>query len=215
LDGRGSDKATDISTSPSAQHLSDTQLASIIVNGIPGTDMPAFQSLSEKQVRAVVSYLRSLQGRVQERTLPGDANRGKAIFFGKGDCSSCHTISGQGGFLGPDLTNHGASTSVNAIRDEIVRSPRMPPPGYRLAVLTTAKGERLEGMVRNEDNFSLQLQSRDGSFHMFKKAELRDFSYLDSSLMPTNYRDLLSDGELNDLASYLMTTAEINKRETH
>jgi len=173
--------------------------------------MPAFRSLTARQVRAVVDYLRSLQGKAEGRVLPGDPKRGKEIFFGKGDCSACHTISGQGGFLGPDLTEHGATSSGDAIRDEIVRSPRVPSIGYRTAALTTESGERLEGLVRNEDNFSVQLQTKDGSFHFFKKTDLRSFDRQDGSLMPADYRNRLSESELNDLASYLMTTPSPNQ----
>lgn len=209
LDGRGSNKAVNISTSSSVQNLSDRQLLSIISDGIAGTDMPAFHGLTEKQARTVVDYLRSLQGRVERSTLPGDAKRGKKIFFGKGDCSSCHTVSGQGGFLGPDLTNYGISSSVSTIRNEIIKSPRVPPFGYRTAVVTTATGDRLAGLLRNEDNFSVQLQTRDGSFHLLQKAELQKIDYLESSLMPTNYRDQLSDSEVKDLVSYLMTAPDI------
>ena len=214
LDGRGSDKAANISADTKAQHLADDQLSGIISNGIPGTGMPAFHGLNEGQVRALVGYVRSLQGKVEERTLPGDAKRGKELFFGKGDCSSCHTISGKGEFLGPDLTDHGATASANAIRDEIVRSPRAPSLGYRTAVLTTPSGDRLEGLIRNEDNFSVQLQTKDGRFHCLKKAELRNFEHLDSSLMPANYRELLDDSELNDLVSYLMATSATSKAVT-
>jgi cytochrome c oxidase cbb3-type subunit 3 len=211
LDGTGSDKAVNISGSARERNLSDAQLSSIISNGLPGTGMPAFRSLNARQVRAVVDYLRSLQGKAEGQTLLGDPNRGKEIFFGKGDCSACHTISGQGGFLGPDLTEHGATSSADAIRDEIVRAPRVPSIGYRTAVLTTESGERLGGLVRNEDNFSIQLQTKDGSFHFLKKTDLRSFDRQDGSLMPADYRSRLSEGELNDLASYLMTSPAPNK----
>jgi len=207
LDGRGSDKAVNISGSAKVRHLSDGQLAGIISNGIPGTGMPGFHSLSASQIQAVVGYVRSLQGRVESRTLPGDATRGKEIFFGKGQCSTCHTISGQGGFLGPDLSAYGSSASATAIRDEIVRTQRTPPQGYRCGVVTTNNGDRLEGIIRNEDNFSVQFQTQDGSFHFFQKSELRNLDHLDTSLMPTNYRERFSPGELNDLVSYLMSVA--------
>ena len=167
--------------------------------------MPGFRNLSEKQTRAVVSYLRSLQGKLEGRNLPGDSGRGKQIFFGKGECSSCHTISGQGGFLGPDLSGYGATVSAEAIRDEIVRSRRMPAQGYRSAVLVTSEGDRLEGVIRNEDNFSIQFQNKNGGFHFFQKSELRSIDRIENSLMPTDYRERLSSAELNDLASYLMT----------
>src|ERR1700719_1944662 len=49
LDGTGSDKAVNISGSPRVRSLSDAQLSGIISNGVPGTGMPAFRSLSARQ----------------------------------------------------------------------------------------------------------------------------------------------------------------------
>jgi putative heme-binding domain-containing protein len=207
LDGHGSDKAVNIAAGADAQHLSDAQLSGIISNGVPGTGMPAFRLLTEKQIQAVVLYVRSLQGKAQARTVPGDPGRGKTIFFGKGECSSCHMISGEGGFLGPDLSAYASTASATAIRDEIVRSPRIPRPGSRSATLTTAEGERFEGLIRNEDNFSVQLQTKDGRFHFFQRSELRNFDRLETSLMPTDYRERLSSSELNDLVSFLISAS--------
>ncbi len=71
-------------------------------------------------------------------------------------------------------------------------------------MLTTRDGDRLEGIIRNEDNFSVQLQTKDGGFHFFEKSELRAVEPLGQSLMPTNYSQRFSPDELNDLVSYLM-----------
>lgn len=204
LDGRGSDKGANIAGSVKIRHLSDTQVSSIISNGVPGTGMPAFHNLSAPQISSLVSYLRILQGKVDARKSPGDARRGKEIFRGKGECSTCHTISGEGGFLGPDLSAYGSAMSANAIRDEILRPNRIEAAGYRSAVLTTRDGNRLEGVIRNEDNFSVQFQTKDGSFHFFQKSELQAMELLGQSLMPTNYPQRLSADELNDLVKYLM-----------
>lgn len=212
LDGHGSDKAVNIGAGADAQHFSDAQLSGIIANGVSGTGMPAFRNLSAKQVQAVVLYLRSLQGRTEVRTLPGDPKRGKELFFGKGECSTCHTISGEGGFLGPDLSGYAATAVPTAIRDQIIKTQRTPAFSYRPAVLTTADGERLEGLIRNEDNFSVQFQTKDGSFHFFQKSDLRNLERRETSLMPTDYRDRLSSSELGDLVSFLVSaTPDANK----
>ena len=205
LDGHGSDKAMDIAGA-GARSLSDTQLASIISNGIPDGGMPAFRNLGPAQVQALVSHLRTLQGKANTGVLPGDAKRGKEIFFGKGECSSCHSIAGQGGFLGPDLTEYAATASPEGIRDGIIRSPRAPSHGYRAAVVTTMRGEHLEGLIRNEDNFSMQLQTKDGIFHLLRKSDVRSCEHSDGSVMPGDYRERLSDSELDDLISFLMKT---------
>ena len=113
-------------------------------------------------------------------------------------------ISGEGGFLGPDLSVYGSSASAAAIQDEIVKAKRTPPHGYRSAVLITSEGDRVEGVVRNEDNFSVQFQGKDGSFHLYQKSDLRSFDRLETSMMPTDYLQRLSSAEIKDLTSYLM-----------
>jgi len=211
LDGRGSEKAPNIAGNAKVQHLSDDQMSSIISNGVPGTGMPGFPSLSAVQVRSLVRYLHVLQGKLGARALPGDAGRGKKMFFSTGECSNCHTVSGEGGFLGPDLSSYGSAMSAEAILKALVNPVRMIQAGYKSAAVTTRDGNRVEGVVRNEDNFSVQLQATDGSFHFFQKSDVQSLEYLDRSLMPTDYGERLSRSELNDLASYLMSTGSSSK----
>ena len=213
LDGRGSEKGPNIAGSARLQHLPDDRISSIILNGVPGTGMPAFRSLTPKQVTTLVAHIRVLQGKLAGRALPGDATRGKKIFAGKGQCSTCHTISGEGGFIGPDLSAYGSALSAEAILKAILNPVRMAPPGYKSAAVTAADGTRVEGVVRNEDNFSVQLQQTDGSFHFFQKSDVRSVEYLDRSLMPTNYKEQLSTTELNDLASYLMSAGSAKEAQ--
>ena len=65
-------------------------------------------------------------------------------------------------------------------------------------------------MARNEDNFSLQIQALDGTFHFFTKSELRSIEYQARSLMPSDYGSRLSRQELDDLVSYLMNVGRAN-----
>jgi putative heme-binding domain-containing protein len=203
LDGRGSEKAPNIVSSAKVQHLSDAQISNIVSNGIPGTGMPAFPSLTGVQLRAVVGYLHALQGRGDAAAISGNPVRGRNLFFGKGECSSCHTVLGEGGFIGPDLTRYGGELTPRAIRNGIVNSNRIVPSGYRLAAATTHEGNRIEGVVRSEDNFSVQLQGRDGAFHFLQKSDLQNLEYLDQPLMPLDYGKRLSEAELDDLVKYL------------
>src|SRR5215475_14119781 len=115
LDGRGTDKAIDTAGSASIRNLTDAQLKSIISEGVVEEGMPAFRSLNDNQLRVLVGYVRTLQGKGEVAALPGDPKRGRELFYGKGDCGRCHTVAGEGGFLGPDLTNHAMTSSVGAI----------------------------------------------------------------------------------------------------
>lgn len=204
LDGRGSEKAPGIVGNARTQHRSDAELLRIVSEGKPGTGMPAFRSLTPAQVRSVVRYLRAMQGDFEARKPPGDAECGKKIFFGTGGCSSCHAMEGEGGFLGPELSSYGATRTAKAIREGILNRPRIALFGYQPAAVTTRDGTRIEGTLRNEDNFSLQLLTSDGKFHFFEKSDVERAEYLDRPLMPTNYGERMSPSEIDDLVSYLM-----------
>ena len=210
LDGRGGERAPNIAESAKAQRLSDDQLAHILENGIPGTGMPAFPSLDSSNIKAVVTYLRTLQGTKQPVKLPGDAGRGETIFFGKTGCSGCHVAAGKGGFIASDLSAYARTHTVEQIRNEITS----PTPGgdhqARMATATVRNGETYTGRIRNEDNFSLQLQTLDGAFHFLAKSEIEQLVYTTPAPMATGHGSTLGPSELNDVISYLMRIAGVS-----
>ena len=169
--------------------------------------MPAFRSLSETQVKAVVRYLRTLQGQGATAEVSGDPKHGRAIFFGKAGCSQCHMAKGEGGFIASDLSSYASTPSADDIRNAITDPNRNLDPRKRPVAVTTADGQTLTGVVRNEDNFSLQLQTPDGTLHLFAKDELQNIEYQPRSLMPDDYASRLSRQELDDLVSYLVSIA--------
>jgi cytochrome c oxidase cbb3-type subunit 3 len=66
------------------------------------------------------------------------------------------------------------------------------------------------GRIRNEDNFSLQLQTEDGTFHFITKSDLEGLEYNSQPLMPSDYGSTLTTSELNDVVSYLMKVANVS-----
>jgi cytochrome c oxidase cbb3-type subunit 3 len=211
LDGRGGERAPDIATSEKTQRRSDHALSRIITGGLPGTGMPAFASLGSS-LKNVVAYLRQLQGRNESTKFPGDVKRGRELFYGKARCSECHAIAGSGGFIALELSGFGADRSADQILQAIVKPSNTNRLGGKMIVKTQG-GKEYSGVVRNEDNFSLQLQTLDGAFVLFQKSELAVFSHQPDSLMPTDYGSTLSRDELNDLVSFLMSTAPGAKRQ--
>jgi cytochrome c oxidase cbb3-type subunit III len=205
LDGRGGEHAPDIATRATAQRRSDAAIALTIRIGIPSVGMPAFSTLDDSTLRSLVAYVRFLQGRTSVAKLPGDPARGKSLYFGKARCSECHTLAGAGGFLASDLSSYARNHGPDDNRQAILN----PAKAGRAAVLTavTARdGSKYSGVARDEDNFSLQLQSPDGAFHLFQKSELASIAPENTSLMPSDYGSTLSPGELNDLIAFLMST---------
>ena len=211
IDGRGGERAPDIATTAKTQRRSDSTLAQIISNGIPAAGMPSFSTMDASTSRALVRYLRFLQGKTGSAALPGNPQNGKAIFFGRARCSECHLAAGAGGFIASDLSSYGRSRPIEEIRDAIVK-PNQPSNAPRGTVtIATRAGQNLTGVLRNEDNFSLQLQSLDGIFHLLIKSDIASINRDPNSLMPANYGSTLSASEQNDLVSFLMSVAQHDK----
>ncbi len=205
LDGRGSERAPNIADRAAVQRLSNPQIFQIIQNGVPGTGMPAFHSLDNAQIQAVVAHLRTLQGNNKPAPLPGDPEQGRLLFFGKAGCSQCHMVAGDGGFIASDLSQYARIHDADQIRKSIVDPTST---GQQaLVTVTLPGGQRYEGRVRNEDNFSVQLQSLDGSFYFLSKSEIEKIEPDAQSLMPSNYSSRLNPHQLNDLINYLIRAA--------
>jgi putative heme-binding domain-containing protein len=120
-------------------------------------------------------------------------------------------VNGSGGFLGADLSSYGSHVSIEEIRSAITDPDKDLDPRARTVLVTTREGRQFTGIARNEDNFSLQLQSLDGTFHLLAKADLQHLEYQPKSLMPSDYGSVLSASELDDLVSYLVRTAQASK----
>ena len=176
--------------------------------------MPAFHSLESADIKAVVTYLRTLQGTKKAVKLPGDPKRGETIFFAKAGCSACHMVAGKGGFIASDLSAYARTHAVEQIRKAMTN----PTPGSdhqaRSVTATSRGGEKYVGIIRNEDNFSLQLQTLDGAFHFVAKSDLEGLEYSSQTLMPSDYGSTLSSSELNDVISYLISVANTTGNPT-
>lgn len=133
-----------------------------------------------------------------------NAAAGKSIFEGKGECLKCHSINNRGGSFGPDLTEIGVLRTPESLRLSLLNPDAEIANPYRTAVVTTKQGQRIEGIVLNEDDLSVQIRDRDGNPRSFLKDSLKDLHREQRSLMPS-YASRLSDSEINDLVAYLAT----------
>ena len=210
-DGRGGEHAPNIATAPEVQHLMDRELAAIIRYGISGAGMPAFSSLKPQEVQDVVAYLRILQGRGDIVKLPGDPKQGEALFFGKAQCSDCHMVNGKGGFIGSELSFYGAEAKPDQMRAIILDPDKNLPADNKATTVVTITGQKIIGMLKINDNFSLSLQTLDGKFHYFPKSELAQVDFGSRSLMPAS---TLNSKEVDDLISYLLRTGDENSRRS-
>ena len=185
------------------QHAGDDEaLSSVIANGIPNSDMPGNWMLGTNEVKAVSKYVRSL-GRAEEEPLPGDPQNGRRLYEGKGTCNVCHIVAGEGGVIGPDLSNIGIVRGLAHLREALVAPGENVALNYVVVHARTKDGEELKGHRVNEDSFTVQLRDESGRYHSLDKLALASFEKkIGESLMPS-YEGEFTPEELDDLVSYL------------
>jgi putative heme-binding domain-containing protein len=190
----------------------DTGLASLILNGIPGTGMPGTWFFSATEIDGLVSYVTAL-GRTPNEPLTGDPERGRGLFEDKGACATCHTVGGFGTNLGPDLSQVGARRGAAYLYESLTDPGATLPEGltvlpvgfadYLPVRVVTRAGAEMRGMRVNEDSYTLQLRDEAGRVRSIRKLDLTTLEkQFDASLMP-NFRSVFSDAELDDVVAYL------------
>jgi putative heme-binding domain-containing protein len=179
----------------------DAEIISIIRNGIPNTGMPA-HTINESQISTIVAYLRSLAA-IPTATLPGgDAARGKAIFEGKGGCLNCHRVLDKGSRLGPDLSDIGMVRRTAELEKSVLDPNDIVLPQHRFFRVVTKSGTTVTGRLLNQDTFTVQIMDEKQKLLSFPKSDLKEFTMIKSSAMPS-FKDKLSSKELADLVTYL------------
>ena len=202
LEGTVGDRAPALAAARRYVRSSDDDLFAAIKSGIPGTLMPP-SGLADNAIWKIVAYIRSLRATASDEPVEGNVDRGAELFTGKAGCAGCHMIRGRGGLLGPDLSNVAAERNLRYLRETLTQSRSNIPQGFVPIRLQTKSGEKVEGVVKNENNFTLQVLDRAYNLHLLQREDLAQVEYGEKSLMPSDYGQKLTAGELQDLLAFL------------
>jgi putative heme-binding domain-containing protein len=187
---------------------SDEDLSRVIASGIPGTAMPPHK-FDAAELAGVVAYIHFLRDDRSAAVAIGDAGRGRAVLEGKGGCLGCHRVGGQGSRLAPDLSEIGAARAPEKLWKSLLDPTAAMLPMHRSVRAVTAGGRVITGRRLNEDTYSVQLIDSEERLVSLVKADLREFTILQQSLMPS-YRAKLTQSELSDVLAYLITLKGVN-----
>lgn len=132
----------------------------------------------------------------------GNPAAGKALFEGKGGCLNCHSIDGHGGSVGPELDKIGLMRSQELLRLALVDPSAEVYKEYLTVVVTTKRGQKVEGVALNEDDLSVQIRDAQGNPRSFLKDDLRSVRRENRSLMPSA-AGKMSATELDDVIAHL------------
>ncbi len=135
----------------------------------------------------------------------GDPARGRALF---GDpkrlaCSRCHRARGQGGDIGPDLSDIGGKFDRPLLVESILEPSRQIVEGYRTTTIATRDGRVLSGIARDESAAGLVLIDADGQMQRVKAGDIENRKIDGTSLMPSSLTTGISPAEFADLIAFL------------
>jgi cytochrome c oxidase cbb3-type subunit III len=190
---------------PRLRHASDDEsLFLVIRDGIKGTEMPAGYAVDTLETWQLAAYVRSL-GQKAPEAVPGDAKRGRELYIAKAHCSQCHIVAGEGGSLGPELTEIGARRSAAHLRATVLDPPTTLSQAFLEVRVVSKEGRAITGVRLNEDTFSIQIRDMNGGLHSFLKADLKELERKAGQTPMPSFRGTLSDSEVDDLVAYLVS----------
>lgn len=134
----------------------------------------------------------------------GNWQHGKQIFFGdKVACYKCHTVGGQGGQVGPDLSNLIHRDYASVFKDISQPSAALNP-DYLAYRADLQDGDELVGVLQTETRDDITLANAGGRT-IVARNKIKTIKPTGLSLMPEGLDKALSAGDLKDLMTFLLT----------
>jgi putative heme-binding domain-containing protein len=185
-----------------ANGAADEAMFQVIRKGVPGTEMPQ-SNRPDHEILQIIAYLRNIGTVAPAETMPaGNLANGQQLFARQ--CQTCHRVAGKGGRLGPDLSRIGASRTPAALVREIRTPHEWIPPAWEAVTIVTKDGQKIRGIKKNEDPFSIQVMDMRERIQGYLKSDV-DVTVEKTSLMPAFDAKRLPDSDLTDLVGYLST----------
>ncbi|MCY4778361.1 c-type cytochrome [Sphingobacterium sp. UT-1RO-CII-1] len=149
---------------------------------------------------------------INENSGERDFKRGRELFIAV-KCGSCHTMKGEGGSVGPDLTQLGTRFSTKDMLEAIIEPNKVISDQYESKVFHLKDGTSVLGrlMGENDKNYIISQNpyapqvTRD-----VKKNQVVDIKVSEVSIMPPGSLNMLNADELKNIMAYLMSGANEN-----
>ncbi|MEP6669561.1 MAG: PVC-type heme-binding CxxCH protein [Chthoniobacter sp.] len=205
-------------------------LDAIAAKKIPRTDVTAFHARQihnlndaelNKRLAEVWGDLREspegikqLIAQLRTRLTPealahADPHAGRAVFAGI--CATCHTLYGEGGKIGPDLTGANRD-NLDYLLENIADPSAVVAPDFRLSIIMLKDGRVLSGMITTKTDRTLTLRTMT-DVQTVERAEVDKITESPMSMMPEGLLAAFTPQQTLDLFSYLMSHQQVDLPE--
>lgn len=155
---------------------------------------------------AKLAPLRSTGGGVadyQDALFGGNRQVGRRYFMtnSAAQCVRCHAIGGQGGEVGPSLTNIGNVLTREQILQALIEPSARLSPGYGSVMLTLKDGQNVSGILMKESDEELVLKTTEAEPLKVAVSRIAKRENVPSSMPPMGY--IMSKREIRDMVEFL------------
>jgi putative heme-binding domain-containing protein len=227
LDDSGRSDAVSTLTSRPAYALA--LLDAVQRKEVPNTDLHAYhiRQLLSFQNEQLNSRIKQVWGEIRETSQDkqtqiaayktslspdhlkaADVSNGRRLFVKS--CASCHTLFGEGGKVGPDITGSNRA-NLDYILENIVDPSAVLGKDYRMTVLATVDGRVISGLVQKETDSALTIRTINDTL-VVAKQDIEQQQLSNLSLMPERLLETMQPDEVRDLVAYLASPAQVTLR---
>lgn len=205
-----------------------------VVDGFKG-EMPFVYeppiSLNQEELTAVITYLQTQGGEVDQSAIKipvevvkkisagkkgavvawapymeGDPEVGETLFFdteSNAGCAKCHTVKEKGAKIGPELTTVAGTRTVQFLVESILKPSAVIASGFEPYLIITTDGEYITGVKKSEDEEWIELANQEGEIIEIHKDDIETISPQKTSIMP-NFSKTLNMEEFHNILSFLL-----------
>ena len=156
-------------------------------------NLPPLDEATQKAIQLAVTYYNP------SRAQPAEG----AEVFTK-NCAVCHQIDGVGAIVGPQLDGI-ANRGLERIIEDTLDPNRNVDVNFRSEVIVLKDSEVLTGLVRREEGDTIVIADSTGKETSIRKGDIERRRTSETSLMPSNFGEVLSPEEFENLMAFLLS----------
>lgn len=139
----------------------------------------------------------------QDALFGGNAQAGRRFFLTNSatECIRCHSVGGQGGEVGPNLSNIGNILTREQILQAMIEPSARLSPGYGMVVLTLKDGQTASGVLTSENEHELILKTSEAEPLKIAVSRISKRENVPSSMPPMG--GLMTKREIRDVVEFL------------